>query len=452
MSSLNIKEGDINLTSARRAWQHSMLDDDTRALLERDSNVFLHQSMSTPCLNALSSCEGAYITDVQGRKLLDFHGNNVHQVGFGNPAVKQAIIEQLETLPFCTRRYTNEQAVMLAEKLVELTQGLLQRVLFAPGATSAIGMALKLARIATGKHKTLSFWDSFHGASLDAISVGGEGVFRGGIGPLLPGCEHLIPYNSYRCPMGDCEVCRLKCLKQMEYILEREQDIGAIIIETIRNTDVQIPSVEYYREIRRLCDKYGVLLILDETAICLGRTGEWFAYQNYGIVPDMVVCGKGLGGGIMPLAALVVKEELNSAGHVSLGHYTHEKSPVACAASIAAIKYIEQHNLLQAAQTKGYYFGKILKAMGEKYPFIGDVRSIGLLHAIELVTDKLAKTPGSKLAETVMYGCLTDGLSFKVSSGNVISLYPPLIASEEELGRAASIIEDNLIRALHYTV
>lgn len=444
MDAFKNTEGDVNFTPARLAWQQAHLDDDTRELLKRDSAVFLHQAMSTPCIDTLKHCGGPYIVDGQDRVILDFHGNNVHQVGFSNPEVVAAVKAQLDELSFCTRRFTNEKAVAFAEKLVSLTGNELTRVLFAPGATSAIGMALKLARVATGRHKTVSLWDSFHGASLDAISVGGEGVFRNGIGPLLPGCEHILPYNSYRCPFGSCDGCGLKCVKYLEYVLEREGDIGAVVLETVRNTDVQIPTKEYYQEIRRLCDRFGALLILDETAVCLGRTGKWFAYQHFGIVPDMVVCGKGLGGGVMPLAALMVKERLNVAGHISLGHYTHEKSPLGCAAGLAAVTYIQREGLLEQTLENGAYFRELLRGLMRKYDCIGDVRGIGLLDAVELVADRESKKPDTELAEQVMYGCLGDGLSFKVSQGNVLSLYPSLVVTKEQLAEAVRIIDRNI--------
>src|SRR5258706_15767768 len=139
-------EGDLNLSSHRQAWSDENIDAETRQWLEADAKYFLHQSLSTPCLNVLAGCHGAEIEDLQGRKLLDFHGNNVHQVGFGHPRVIQAITEQIQQLSFCTRRYTNIPAIKLAKKLSELAPGNLNRVLFAPGGTSAVGMALKLAR------------------------------------------------------------------------------------------------------------------------------------------------------------------------------------------------------------------------------------------------------------------------------------------------------------------
>jgi len=222
-------EGDVNLTPQRRDWQEGQLGERTRALLAQDARWFLHQSLSTPCLNALTRAGGAWIEDVEGRRYLDFHGNNVHQVGFGHPRVVAAVKAQLDALPFCPRRYTCEPAIELARRLVALAPGDLNRVLFAPGGTSAIGMALKLARVATGRFKTVSMWDAFHGASLDAISIGGEAVFRQGIGPLLPGCEHVPPPDHRHCPFKCGAACNLACADYVEYVLEKEGDVAAVI-------------------------------------------------------------------------------------------------------------------------------------------------------------------------------------------------------------------------------
>src|SRR5579883_1410045 len=229
-------EGDINLSPHRRDWEAEQIDAATRQWLDEDARCFLHQSLSTPCLNVMAKCDGAGFTDLQGRHYLDFHGNNVHQLGFGNSFIIEAIIQQMRELSFCTRRYTNVPAIQLAKRLVELAPGDLNRVLFAPGGTTAVGMAIKLARAATGRHKMISMWDSFHGASLDAISVGGEAVFRNGIGPLLPGCEHVPPFDNRHCPFACGESCNLKCADYIEYVLEKEGDVAAVIGETVRST------------------------------------------------------------------------------------------------------------------------------------------------------------------------------------------------------------------------
>jgi len=431
-------EGDVNLSPLRRAWEAAHVHEKTRRLLDADGRHFLHQSLSTPCLDALASCEGIWLTDVEGRRIMDFHGNNVHQVGYRHPHVIAAIKQQLDTLPFSPRRFTNAAAVELAAKLASLAPAPLSKVLFAPAGTLAIGMALKLARVATGRHKTLSLWDSFHGASLDAISIGGEAVFRKDMGPLLPGTEHAPPCDPTSCSFGCGGACNLRCAEYVEYILEREEDIGAVIIETVRSTDVQIPPPGYYTRIRRACDRHGSLLILDEIPICLGRTGTMFAFQNYDVVPDMVVLGKGLGGGVFPMAALLARADLDIAGDRALGHYTHEKSSVGCAAALATLEVIENERLLEKSRTLGAHALERLRELQRRHPLVADVRGIGLLLGIEL---RRGGTPAAAEAEQVMYQCLARGLSFKIGQGNVLTLSPPLIIAQEELDQALDIID-----------
>ena len=252
-------EGDLNISPRRKAWAKENIDAETQQWLDLDSKYFLHQSLSTPCLNVLSHCQGINIEDIQGRSFMDFHGNNVHQVGFANRRVIEAVKKQMEELAFCTRRYTNIPAIKLAEKLTQLAPGKLNKVLFAPAGTAAIGMALKLARMATGRFKTISMWDSFHGASLDAISVGGEAIFRKDIGPLLPGTEHVPPPDCYRCLWGCEDNCTLKCADYIEYVLAKEGDVAAVIAETVRSTSI-IPPAGFWQKIRAACDKHGALL------------------------------------------------------------------------------------------------------------------------------------------------------------------------------------------------
>ena len=300
-------EGDINLSPRRRAWERDHVRGITRALLDRDAAAFLHQSLSTPCFDALVEAEGIWLTDADGRRFMDFHGNNVHQVGYRHPRVIDAVKRQLDTLPFSPRRFTNATAVELAERLGALAPDPLGKVLFAPGGTLAIGMALKLARVATGRHKTISMWDAFHGASLDAISIGGEAVFRRDIGPLMPGTEHVPPCDPHACRFRCGGACDASCADYVDYVLGKEQDVAAVVVETVRCTDVQVPPEAYYRRLRAACDRHGALLVLDEVPIGLGRTGTMFAFEHYGIVPDMVVLGKGLGGAVFPMAALIAR-------------------------------------------------------------------------------------------------------------------------------------------------
>ena len=434
-------EGDINITPQRKEWAERHLSESTRATLKADADQFLHQALSSPCLNVLRSCGGAWIEDVEGRRYLDFHGNNVHQVGFSHPKVIEAIKQQLDKLSFCTRRYTCEPAIDLAASLAELAPGDLNRVLFAPGGTSAIGMALKLARVATGRFKFVSMWDSFHGASLDAISIGGEAIFRKGIGPLLPGCEHVPPPDNRHCPFKCGSACNLACADYIEYVLEKEGDVAAVIGETIRCTPF-IPPPDYWKRIRAACDKHGALLILDEIPIGLGRTGKMFACEHYDIVPDMLVLGKGLGGGIFPLAALLAREGLNVAATTALGHYTHEKNPVACAAGLATLAVIEEEKLVEHARELGQYAMGQMRRMAERHPLIADVRGLGLLMGIELRTSKTGNSQGDDAAEQIMYAVMERGVNFKVTMGNILTLTPALTISRVEMDLALGVLEE----------
>ena len=429
-------EGDLNLSPERAKWRNEFLAEETRHWLDRDESAYLHQSMSTPCLDVIEQASGSFIQNLQGHKYLDFHGNSVHQVGFGHPNVIQAIKEQLDQLPFCPRRFTNLTAIRFAERLAEVAPGDLNRVLFAPGGASAVGMALKLARYATGKFKTISMWDSFHGASLDTISLGGEAVFRKGVGPLLPGTEHVPPPNPVLCPFKCGNECSLLCAEYVDYVLEKEGDVAAVVSETVSSIPC-FPPPEYWKKIREACDRHNALLILDEVPHSLGRIGTLFSFEHYGIVPDMVVLGKGLGGGVFPVAAVIVKEDLNIVQQFSVGHYTHEKNPVACAAGLATIDTIVEENLPQRARELGAHALRILNDELSDNPHVREIRGIGLLLGVELDNQYCDATVA---AERIMYECLRNGLSFKISMGNVLTLAPPLNVAKEDLNFALSVL------------
>jgi 4-aminobutyrate aminotransferase len=438
-------EGDVNLSGGRARWQANAIDAETRAVLDEDARYFFRQALSTPCLNVLRRCEGIYIEDLHGRRYMDFHGNFVHQVGFAHPIVLAAAAAQIEELSFCTRRYANRTAVALARKLVGLAPGDLGKVLFCPSGAGAIGIALQLARAATGRYKTVSMWDSFHGASLEGISVGGESLFRSGIGPLVPGAGHVPPPDPYRCAWG-CHArggCDLQCARYIEYVLEKEGDVAAVIAETVRATPV-VPHPAFWRTVREACDRHGTLLILDEIPTALGRTGAMFACEHYDVVPDLLVLGKGLGGGVWPLAAVIGRPSLDVAADRAVGHYTHEKNPVACAAGLATIMVIETQHLAVRARELGGRAVDRLRGMQDRHRLIGDVRGLGLLVGVELVSDRATRAPAIGEAEAVMYAALDRGLSFKVTRGNVLTLAPPLTITVSELDRALAILDESL--------
>jgi 4-aminobutyrate aminotransferase len=461
-------EGDVNLSSRRRRWQAGHLDDATRALLARDSDAFLHQSVSTPCLNAIRRAEGIWIEDLAGRRYMDFHGNNVHHVGYAHPHVIGAIRRQLDELSFAPRRYASEAAVELAEALgarFRRLTGVAGKVLFTTGGSDAVEVAIKLARAATGRFKTLSFWDAFHGAGFGASSVGGESLFRSGrVGPLLPGTEHVAPFGCYRCAYGhpvdadgrpDLERCRLACAAMVSYVLEREGDVAAVIAEPARAVPF-VPPPGYWQAVRAACHAHGTLLVFDEIPTGLGKTGRFFAAEHDGAAPDIVVLGKALGGGVLPIAACIARSEpaagaaagqpptLDVAGEYAYGHYTHEKNPVTARAALATLEVIEREGLVENAERVGSHALARLLEMKRRHRLIGDVRGRGLLLGIELVTDRDAKTPAADAAEGVLYRALSRGLSFKTTMGNVLTLTPPLVTTREQMDRALDILDQCL--------
>ncbi|MEI6733794.1 MAG: aspartate aminotransferase family protein [Comamonadaceae bacterium] len=447
-------EGDVNQSPRRSQWQSQHLNAATRNLLARDSDAFLHQSVSTPCLTAIAKAEGIWIEDTAGRRYMDFHGNNVHHVGYAHPHVIAAIKQQLDTLSFAPRRFASERALELAEALgarFKSLTGNTGRVLFTTGGSDAVEVAIKLARMATGRFKTLSFWDSFHGAGFGASSVGGESLFRSGraVGPLLPGSEHVAPFGCYRCPYGHAvddlgqprlDQCQLACATMVRYVLEREGDVAAVIAEPARAVPF-IPPTGYWQAVRAACHAHGTLLIFDEIPTGLGKTGRFFASEHDAAAPDIVVLGKALGGGVLPIAACIARADLDVAGAYALGHYTHEKNPVTAAAALATLEVIEREQLVENAARVGAYALERLHEMKQRHPLIGDVRGRGLLLGLELVSDHTTKTPAPDAAERVLYSALSRGLSFKTTMGNVLTLTPPLITTREQMGQALDILD-----------
>jgi len=225
--------------------------------------------------------------------------------------------------------------------------------------------------------------------------------------------------------------------------LSKEGDVAAVIAETVRSTSI-VPPIGYWKKIRAACDKYGALLILDEIPHCLGRTGKMFTCRNFDVVPDMLVIGKGLGGGIFPLAALIAREDLDIMPDRALGHYTHEKNPVACAAAIATIDYIEEENLLENAENIGIYAMDRMRKMMSQHKIIGAVRGLGLMMGMELVKDRKTKEPATDQAEMVMYRALSKGLNFKITMGSIITLTPPLTITKQQMDKALNILDECL--------
>jgi len=437
--------GDVNTTLNRKKYWERNLSDQAKKWFDKDVKYFLHQSLSTPVLNVISKAHGIYIEDLGGKEYIDMHGSCLHNVGFNNPQVSKAVKRQIDKeMTSCTRRYTDIPAVRLAEKLVEITPGDLCKVLFCPGGTDAVEIALKLAKLVTHNFKTISFWGSFHGAGFGAASVTGEEIFRGGIGPLVPGALHVEYPNYYRNPWGLTkeEDVDAQCLRQIELVLQREPEVAAIVGEPISVVPV-VPTKRYWEGVKKLCEQYGALLIFDEIAVGLGRTGKMFACEHY-LTPDVLVLGKSLGGGIVPFAGIITKERYDICGDRAIGHYTHEKNALCSAAALATIEYIEKNKLCEHAAELGEYTIQRLNEMEDRHPLIGNVTGVGLHMAVELVRDRKTKERAIDEADMIMYKCLERGLAFKITDGNILNLWPALVITKGEMDKALDILDESV--------
>lgn len=440
-------EGESNTSAARRNWAAKHPDAATRELLHRDAEAFMHQSLSSPCVSTIARAQGIWIEDTAGRRYMDFHGNSVHHIGYAHPRLIAAIKDQLDRLSFAPRRFTNEPAVELAEKLGQIAPGNLNKVLFTTGGSDANEVALKIARAATGRFKTVSFWDAFHGAGLGAASVGGEATFRSHIaGPLMPGTEHVAPFACYRCPYNHPgpETCGLACAGMVDYVLGREGDVAAVIAEPMRAVPI-VPPPGFWKAVRESCNRHGALLILDEIPTGLGKTGRMFAFEHDEVIPDIVTIGKALGGGVLPIAAVVARHDLDVCGDFAIGHYTHEKNPVTARAALTTIQIIEEEGLVARSAELGSYALDRLNTFAPQSRYVGDVRGRGLLFGIEIVEDRDSRAEARDRAERIYYRCLEAGLSFKISAGCVLTLSPPLTITRDDLDCALSIVETAIL-------
>jgi 4-aminobutyrate aminotransferase len=394
----------------------------SRELVARDAAAFFHQHGSSPCVFALHGVDGVWLEDEDGRRLLDLHGNTAHHIGYGHPELVAALKHQLDTLPFSPRRFTNEPAVALAEKLLSKWPGPSARVLFATGGSDAIEIALKLARVARGKHETISVEGSYHGHGFGAFGLS-RAAPDPRLGPFLPGRHHVTPYWHRDDGAG-------RMVEDIRRALEASSRIGALIAEPIRS-NCHVPPPWLWPQVRQLCDEHGVLLIFDEIPSGLGKTGRFFAFEHVGATPDAVVLGKALGGGILPIAAVIADARLNLAPELSLGHYTHEKNPVTTRAALTTIGIIERDGLIARAARLEEEIRARIARMRQFTPLIDHVRGKGLLLAIGLDPERVneARLPIAAVVDLLR----EHGLSATAKDQSSFGFSPPLTISDSEL-------------------
>jgi 4-aminobutyrate aminotransferase len=384
-------------------------------LVARDADAFFHQHGSSPCLAALRAVGGCWIEDSAGHRMLDFHGNTAHHLGHAHPRLIAALKQQLDALPFCPRRFTNAAAVGLAEALLARWPGR-ARVLFATGGSDAIEIALKLARVATGRHATVSLEGSYHGEGFGALGLASAHVDPR-LGALLPGRRHVTPYWR--------DASRM--LAELADALA-PGDVAAVIAEPMRS-NCHVPPHGLWPAVRRLCDAHGTRLIFDEIPSGLGKTGRFFAFEHFSARPDAVVLGKSLGGGVLPIAAVIAHASLNLAPELALGHYTHEKNPMTCRAALETLRIIEEDGLVERAAAMGEALDDAMRRTTGLA-----TRGLGLLRALELPAEWVGAS------EEMVARLAPLGLSCTAKGAGAIGLSPPLVVSEAEIALAAAAV------------
>lgn len=421
-----------------------------KTMYERCMEVMPAVAGRATTLGAVNS-DGCYLYTEDGRIILDFaSGVAVNNLGAKNEEVAEAIREQLDTMIHVGHNVVYyESYVRLAEKLVELTGGD-TKVYFSNSGAEANEGALKLAKYVTKRPGIISFVNSFHGRTIGAASItGSSAVYRRNYEPLLPAIYWAQYANCYRCPFNQKKgACRMECLSQFDTIFEHliePESVAAMIVEPVQGEGGYIvPPKAFLQGLRDICDRHGIMLIFDEVQTGVGRTGELYAWQTFGVKPDIFTTAKALGGGI-PLSAIVAKKEIMDKWPAGVHGGTFGGNPLSCAAALKTLEIIERDGLLRRCREMGAYFMNRLYGLQKKYPaLIGDVRGVGLMIGIEIVQENGEPDAGFT-AEIRKKALERDVLLLACgSSHNVIRFIAPLTVTEREIDRAVDVIDEIL--------
>src|SRR5512146_1321463 len=346
---------------------------------------------------AVAGAEGRYFWDYDGKRYLDFASQLVNvSIGHQHPRLVAAIKEQAEKLCTIGPPMATEPRSTLARLLAEVTPGDLELSFFTNGGAEANENAIKLARWYTGRHKIITRYRSYHGATGGAITLTGD-PRRWPAEPGLPGVVRMLDPYTYRCPAGHpdpCPVCT--GAPHLEEILQYEgaHTVAAVILETVTGTNgIIVPPDGYLQSIREVCDRHGILLIADEVMAGFGRTGKWFGVDNWDVVPDILTVAKGINSGYVPLGTMIARGEIvdQVRDRFFPGGLTYAGHPLACASAVASIEAFREEGVVENAAVVGSYLGASLRALADRHPSIGDVRGLGCFWGIELVKDRETK-------------------------------------------------------------
>ncbi len=402
---------------------------------------------------AVKKGRGAIIEDLDGNLYIDLLSSaGAINTGHCHPKVVEAIKKQAENLILYTHAYMyQEPIVQLTKELIAITPGdYRKRVFYGLCGSDANDGAIKMARVATGRSKIVSFIRSYHGSTYGAISLSAISLpMTRKIGPLLPEIFH-VPYpDPYRPPLPGMTPDQVAdyCIEQIQIAFDNympAEEVAAFIIEPIQgDSGLIVPPAKFMKDLRSLCDRHGILLISEEVQQGFGRTGKWFGIENFGVVPDAVIMGKAIASGL-PLSAVAARAELIECLEAPVHLFTAGGNPVCCAASTATIGVLREENILAHAAELGERTRSRFRGMQKKYDFIGDVRGIGLSIGVDLVTDRDTKERHRAAAAKICYRAWEKGLLLSFFSGSVLRVQPPLVISDEEMSRALDIIEESM--------
>ena len=415
----------------------------------RDRHVPKGPSHATPAF--IKEARGAVMIDLDGRELIDFAGGiGVMNVGHSHPKVVAAIQDQAAKFTHtCFHVAMYEPYVDLAARLNELSPGdFHKKTMFANSGAEAVENAVKVARHATGRPAVIALEGSFHGRTLLTMTLTSKvKPYKLGFGPFAPEVYRMPNAYCYRCPFGlrypSCDVACADYLEEFFIGNVAPEQTAAVIVEPIQGEGGFVtPPPEYFAKLQAICKKYGIVLVIDEVQTAMGRTGKLFAIEHWGIAPDVVTTAKSLAGGL-PLSAVTGRAELMDGPHVGGLGGTFGGNPVACSAALAVLEVLLGEGFLARAEALGAEMWRRFEALQRRFEIIGDVRGKGPMLAIELVRDRVKKTPASAETKKLVKLCYEKGLVLIAcgNHGNVIRTLMPLVITDEQLDRGFAILD-----------
>ncbi|OPL08579.1 MAG: 4-aminobutyrate aminotransferase [delta proteobacterium ML8_F1] len=422
-------------------------------LVDEDHSVIAEASRSHYFPVAIAEGRGAVFKDLDGNGFIDLTSSAaVLNTGQSHPRVVGAVKDQLEKyIHFSSDYLYQEPQVRLAEKLVSVVPGdFKKKVSFGHSGSDAIDGAIKMARAYKRRGGIISFSGAYHGTTYGALTASGiSHGMRRGLGPMLPEVYHMPYPDCYRCPMGHKkDTCQLACMDYFEQVLQRSvvpDEVAAVLIEPIAGDfGFSEPPRAYWEALSRLCQRHGMLLIVDEVQMGMGRTGKWFSFEHFGVVPDMVVMGKALGSG-MPISAVVARSEIIDALEVPGHLLTLQGNPLCARAALATLEVIEEEGLIERSALLGRQLKEAFERLQGTVDIIGEVRGRGLCLGVDLVKDLKTRERDLKGAAKVVYEAYQRGVLVLFLAGNVLRIQPPLVIQESELQEAFGVLREAVL-------